>query len=64
MSREDLKLNVMKYIDNNLSSNYLEDRIGIVLRILYDIEEYLDYKNESLDKIIDLIQNEQIWKQE
>ena len=62
MSREDLKLNVMKYIDNNLSSNYLEDRIGIVLRILYDIEEYLDYKNESLDKIIDLIQNEQIWK--
>ena len=61
MSREDLKLNVMKYIDNNLSSNYLEDRIGIVLRILYDIEEYLDYKNESLDKIIDLIQNEQIW---
>lgn len=61
MSREELKLNVMKYIDNNLSSNYLEDRIDIVLRILYDIEEYLDYKNESLDKIIDLIQNEQIW---
>lgn len=61
MSREDLKLNVMKYIDNNLNSNYLEDRMDIVLRILYDVEEYLDYKNESLDKIIDLIQNEQIW---
>ena len=61
MSREDLKLNVMKYIDNNLNSNYLEDRIDIVLRILYEVEEYLDYKNESLDKIIDLIQNEQIW---
>ena len=61
MSREDLKLNVIKYIDNNLNSNYLEDRIDIVLRILYDVEEYLDYKNESLDKIIDLIQNEQIW---
>lgn len=61
MSREELKLNVMKYIDNNFSSNYLEDRIDIVLRILYDVEEYLDYKNESLDKIIDLIQNERIW---
>lgn len=61
MSREELKLNVMKYINNNLNSNYLEDRIDIVLRILYDVEEYLDYKNESLDKIIDLIQNEHIW---
>jgi regulator of sigma D len=61
MSREDLKKNVMNYINNNLNSEYLEDRIDIVLRILYEIEEYLDYKNETIDKVIDLLQNEPIF---
>lgn len=61
MSREDIKKQVMQYIDNNLSSEYLEDRIDIVLRILYDIEEYLDFKNETIDKVINLLQEEKIF---
>ena len=61
MSREDLKEEIMRYIDNNLTSDYLEDRIDIVLRIMYEIEEYLDYKNETTDKVIDLLQNESIF---
>ena len=61
MSRENLKKNVMNYINNNLNSEYLADRIDIVLRILYEIEKYLDYKNETIDKVIDLIQNEPIF---
>ena len=61
MNRNDLKNEVMRYIDNNLSSDFLEDRIDIVLRILYDVEEYLDYKNETIDKVIQLLQNESIF---
>ncbi len=61
MSREDIKKQVMQYINNNLSSEYLEDRIDIVLRILYDIEEYLDFKNETIDKVINLLQEEKIF---
>lgn len=61
MNRNDLKNEVMRYIDNNLSSDFLEDRIDIVLRILYEVEEYLDYKNETIDKVIQLLQNESIF---
>lgn len=62
MSREDIKKHIMNYIDTNLRSNYLEDRIDIVLRIMYEVEEYLDYKNETTDKIIDLLQEESIFR--
>ena len=61
MTREEFKKYVIDYINNNLNSDYLEDRIDIILRILYDIEEYLDYKNETIDKVIDLLQNESIF---
>ena len=61
MSRNDLKNEVMRYIDNNLSSDYLEDRIDIVLRILYEVEGYLDYRNKTIDKVIELLQNESIF---
>jgi hypothetical protein len=61
MSRDEIKKQVMKYINNNLNSEYLEDRIDIILRLLYDIEEYLDYENETIDKVIDLLQNEKIF---
>ena len=62
MSREEIKEQILKYIKDNLSSEYLEDRIDIILRILYDLEEYLDYKNETIDKVIELLQNEPIFK--
>ena len=61
MSRDEIKEQVMKYINNNLNSEYLADRIDIILRLLYDIEEYLDYENETIDKVIDLIQDEKIF---
>ena len=61
MSREDIKEHVMQYINNNLKSEYLEDRVDIILRLLYDLEEYLDYKNETIDKVIELLQNEAIF---
>lgn len=57
MNREELKDEVMRYIDNNLTSEFVGDRINIILRILYELEEYFDYKNETIDKIMDLIQN-------
>lgn len=57
MSREELKDEVMRYIDNNLNSEFVGDRTDIILRILYELEEYFDYKNETIDKIMDLIQN-------
>ena len=60
MTREELKNNVMKYIDNNLSSEFVEDRTDIILRILYELEEYFDYKNETIDKVINLLQNEPV----
>lgn len=48
---------VMRYIDNNLYSEFVGDRTDIILRILYQLEEYFDYKNETIDKVINLIQN-------
>lgn len=57
MTREELKNEVMRYIDNNLTSEFVCDRTDIILRILYELEEYFDYKNETIDKIMDLIQN-------
>ena len=57
MSREELKDEVMRYIDNNLNSEFVGDRTDIILRILYELEEYFDYKNETIDKIMDLLQN-------
>ncbi len=56
MTREELKNEVMRYIDNNLTNEYVGDRTDIILRILYQLEEYFDYKNETIDKVIDLIQ--------
>ena len=60
MTREELKNNVIEYIDNNLSSEFVEDRTDIILRILYELEEYFDYKNETIDKVINLLQNEPV----
>lgn len=57
MTREELKNEVMRYIDNNLTNEYVGDRTDIILRILYQLEEYFDYKNETIDKALDLIQN-------
>lgn len=57
MTREELKNEVMRYIDNNLYSEFVGDRTDIILRILYELEEYFDYKNETIDKVINLIQN-------
>lgn len=57
MTREELKDEVMRYIDNNLNSEFVGDRTDIILRILYELEEYFDYKNETIDKIMDLLQN-------
>lgn len=57
MNREDIKNEIMRYINNNLSSYYVEDRIDIILRILFQLEKYFDYKNETIDKVIELIQN-------
>ncbi len=57
MTREELKSEVMNYINNNLNSEYVGDRTDIILRILYELEEYFDYKNETIDKVINLIQN-------
>lgn len=57
MTREELKDEVMRYIDNNLNSEFVGDRTNIILRILYQLEEYFDYKNETIDKVINLIQN-------
>lgn len=58
MNREDIKNEIIRYINNNLSSNYVEDRIDVILRILFQLEEYFDYKNETIDKVIELIQND------
>lgn len=57
MNREDIKNEIMRYINNNLSSDYVEDRIDVILRILFQLEEYFDYENETIDKVIGLIQN-------
>lgn len=57
MTREELKSEVMNYINNNLNSEYVGDRTDIILRTLYELEEYFDYKNETIDKVINLIQN-------
>ena len=57
MTKEQIKNEVMRYIDNNLSSDFVGDRIDIILRILYELEEYFEYKNENIDKIINIIQN-------
>ena len=57
MTREELKDEVMRYIDDNLDNEYVGDRTDIILRILYQLEEYFDYKNETIDKVLDLIQN-------
>lgn len=57
MTREELKDEVMHYIDDNLDNEYVGDRTDIILRILYQLEEYFDYKNETIDKVLDLIQN-------
>lgn len=43
-------------MSNNLSSVYVKDRIDTILRLLYDLEEYFDYENETISKVIDLIQ--------
>lgn len=61
MNREQIIEQVMQLINNNLNKEYLEDRINIVLRILYDIEEYLDYENETIDKVINLLQDEEFF---
>ena len=61
MSREEIKEHIMNYIDYNVSNDFIEDRIDIVLRILYEIEANLDYQNETIDKVIDLLQNEPIF---
>lgn len=58
MTREELKNEVIRYIDNNLTNEYVGDRTDIILRILYELEEYFDYKNETIDKVINLIQND------
>lgn len=58
MNREDIKNETMRYINNNLSSDYVWDRIDIILRILFQLEKYFDYKNETIDKVINLIQND------
>lgn len=57
MTREELKDEVMHYIDNNLTSEFVGDRTDIILRILYELEEYFEYKNETIDKVLDLIHN-------
>lgn len=57
MTKEQIKNEVMRYIDNNLSSDFVGDRIDIILRILYELEEYFEYKNENIDKIINIMQN-------
>jgi len=57
MTREEIKKEIMRYIYNNLTSEFVGDRTDIILRILYQLEEYFDYKNETIDKVIDLIQN-------
>ena len=61
MNREETIEQVMRLINNNLNKEYLVDRINIVLRILYDVEDYLDYENETIDKVIDLLQDEKIF---
>ena len=61
MDREHIKREVINYINNNLKSEYLVDRVDIILRLLYDIEKYLDFKNETIDKVIELLQNEAIF---
>ena len=58
MTREELKNEVMRYIDNNLYSEFVGDRTDIILRILYELEEYFDYKSKTIDKVIDLIIND------
>lgn len=57
MTKEEIKNEVMCYINNNLSSDFVGDRIDIILRILYELEEYFEYKNENIDKVINIIQN-------
>ena len=57
MTREEIKNEVMRYIDNNLSSDFVGDRIDIILRILYELEEEFDYQNDNIDKIINIMQN-------
>ena len=57
MTRKDIKNEVMNYINNNLTSNFVGDRTDIILRLLYQLEEYFDYENETIDKVIDLLQN-------
>lgn len=52
---------ILNYIRNNFNENYLKDRIDIVLSIMYEIEDYLDYQNETVDKVIDLLQEEKIF---
>lgn len=58
---ENEKEYVLNYIRNNFKNNYLEDRIDIILSIMYEIEEYLDFQNETVDKVIDLLQEEKIF---
>ncbi len=57
MSLEERK-KLMNYIHNVCRKDYFKARIDIILSLLYELEEYLDYKNETIDKIIDLIQEE------
>ena len=49
-----MKIETMRYIDNNLTSEYVGDRIDIILRILYELEEYFDFENETINKIINI----------
>lgn len=66
MTREDIKIEIMRYIDNNLTSEYVGDRIDIILRILYELKEYFDigelynykFENKTIDKVIKLIQDD------
>lgn len=49
---------LMNYIHNVCNKDYFKARIDIILSLLYDLEEYLDYRNETITEIIDLIQEE------
>lgn len=62
MTREEIKNYILTYIDNNLTSDYIKDRIDIIESILFELEVYLDFKNETIDKILKLIYEESIFR--
>ena len=48
-------------LNNYINKMNLEEKIDLIYSILYDIEDYLDYENETIDKILKLLDNEPIF---